>query len=440
MITKEKEADIQANLPIQPTNTFLSLWREAFLPYLATRLVLLLVGLLADFYILPLLKSNPILPSASLNTHFPDTLWLMWKRFDAGFYIGIAEHGYWPASTLHTGSNWIFHPLYPLLIYPFGHLFGGSGAAFNIGAVLVSNAAALVAITYLYLLVRRDFGSRIASRTIIYLAVFPMSFYLSAAYSESVFLACAVACIYYARQHHWWAAGICGGLASLARIQGLALVVPVAWEYWQFLSDRYSPLPEMSKMTLREKAGVWLNSRLYGLLLAAQKLRNWFTLLAIALIPLGLVAFLIYSQVKTGDFLAPIHNYQVGWKRHFEFPLRLIAAALRHPQPLNPMDWNFWLLNIIMIFVFLGFTAWSFRRLPIIYALYTLVMVLLPLSTGSINSISRYYLIVFPAFMLLALWSNSEKRIMYHFLITTLFASLQAVFMVFFVLGLPIIA
>jgi hypothetical protein len=440
MITKEKEAAIQRNLSIQPTSTVASLWREAFLPYLATRLVLVLVGLLADFYILPLLKSNPILPSASSNTHFPDTLWLMWNRFDSGFYIGIAEHGYWPASTLHTGSNWIFHPLYPLLIYPFGHLFGGSGAAFNIGAVLVSNAAALVAITYLYLLVRRDFGSRIASRTIIYLAVFPMSFYLSAAYSESVFLACAVPCIYYARQHHWWVAGICGGLASLARIQGLALVVPVAWEYWQFLSDRYSPLPEMSNMTLREKAGAWLNSRLYGLLLAAQKLRNWFTLLAIALIPLGLVPFLIYSQVKTGDFLATIHNHQVGWGRNFEFPLRLIAGALRHPRPPNPMDWNFWLLNIIMIFVFLGFTAWSFRRLPIIYALYTLVMELLPLSTGSINSISRYYLLVFPAFMLLALWSDSEKRTMYHFLITTLFVSLQAVFMVFFVLGLPLIA
>ena len=53
------------------------------------------------------------------------------------------------------------------------------------------------------------------------------------------------------------------------------------------------------------------------------------------------------------------------------------------------------MLNIIVIVVFLAFTIWSFRRLPMIYSLYTLVMVLMPLATGSSNSISRYYLIIF---------------------------------------------
>ena len=440
MITQEKEVSIQPASSLERPKSFASIWHEALLPYLGTRLVLVLVGLLVDFYILPLLKSNPYLPSVSLSTHFPDTLWLMWRRFDAGFYVDIAEHGYWPASTLHTTSDWIFLPLYPMLIYPFGHLFGGSDAAFDIAGILVSNAAAVIAVVYLYRLVRRDFGSLVASRTVIYLAVFPTSFYLSAIYPEAVFLACAVACIYYARQHRWWLAGICGGLASLSRIQGLALVVPVAWEYWQFLSDRYSPLPDMSTMLLREKASAWLNSRLEGLFLAAQELRNWFTLLAISLIPLGLVPFLIYSQIKTGDFLATIHNHHVGWGRYFENPWSLLAYALSHPQPPNSLDWNFWLLNIITIIAFLGFTAWSFRRLPIIYALYTLVMVLMPLTTASINSISRYYLIVFPAMILLALWSNRGERPARHLLITSLFVAMQAILMAFFVLGLPLIA
>src|SRR6266446_2572041 len=190
MITQEKEVSIQPVSSLERPKSFASIWHEALLPYLGTRLVLVLVGLLVDFYILPLLKSNPYLPSVSLSTHFPDTLWLMWRRFDAGFYVDIAEHGYWPASTLQTASDWIFLPLYPLLISPFGHLFGGSDAAFDLAGILVSNAAALVAVTYLYLLVRRDFGSRIAARTVVYLAVFPTSFYLSAIYSESAFLAC----------------------------------------------------------------------------------------------------------------------------------------------------------------------------------------------------------------------------------------------------------
>jgi len=440
MITQEKEIDQQPATSIQNTSFTSSIWQDALLPYLGTRLALVLVGLLADFYILPLLKSHTILSSVASNTRFPGALWLMWNHFDAGFYVDIAKNGYWAASTLHTMSNWIFLPLFPMLIYPLGHLFGGSLAAFNIGGIVISNLAGLVAVTYLYLLVRREFDTRTASRAVFYLALFPTSFYLSAIYPESLFLACALACIYYARQRRWWLAGICGALASLARIQGFLLIVPVAWEYWQALSDFYSPLPDMSGMTLSQKAYTWLHSRCLGLALASESLRNWLNALAIVLIPFGMVPFFIYSQIKTGDFLATIHNHHTGWGRHFEFPWQVLTDALQHPQAPNPMNWNFWLLNIIVIFVFLGFTIWSLRRLPMIYSLYTLVMVIMPLSTASINSISRYYLVVFPAFMLLALWSNSDKRPARHSLVIALFAPLLAVFMIFYALGLPLIA
>jgi len=447
LITKEREDNTQVTSAIQDISgrdiwrpSIASLWREALLPYLGSRLALVLVGLLADFYILPLLKSNTLLSPVASNTHFPAALWLMWNHFDAGFYIDLAKNGYWAASTLHTASNWIFLPLYPMLINPLGHLFGGSLVAFNIVGIIISNATGLVAVTYLYLLVRREFGSRVASHTVFYLALFPTSFYLSAIYPESLFLACAIACIYYARQRRWWLAGICGALASLSRIQGVVLIVPVAWEYWQTLSDRYSPLPDMRGMRRVQKACNRLYSRLEGPSLAALKLRNWLNLLAIALIPLGLIPFLIYSQIKTGDFLATIHNHQAGWGRYFEFPWQLLANALSHPQPPDSLDWNFWLLNIIVIFVFLGFIAWSLRRLPMIYTLYALVMVLMPLSTASINSMSRYYLVVFPALILLALWSNNDEKPARYFLVMSLFAALQAVFMIFFVLGLPLIA
>ena len=42
--------------------------------------------------------------------------------------------------------------------------------------------------------------------------------------------------------------------------------------------------------------------------------------------------------------------------------------------------------------------------------------------------------------ILLALWSNHDNQPARHFLIVSLFAALQAVFMIFFVLGLPLIA
>ncbi len=441
--TKEEAATVALSIDttIRPRRRNISIiMRDVLLPYLGTRLALVLIGIMTDFYLLPVMKSNPIEPSVQLNTQFPQLLWLMWRRFDAGFYIDIAEHGYWAASTLGTASNWIFHPLYPLLIFPFGHLFGGSDAAFDIGAVLVSNVAGLIAITYLYLLARREFNSQIASRTIFYLALFPTSFYLSAAFSESVFLACAVMCIYYARQHRWWLAGICGGLGSLARIQGLALLIPVIWEYWQVLSVRYAPLPDMRGMTVREKGQAWLHSRIFGVLLAAKGFSNWLNLVAISLIPFGLVPFLIYSQIKTGDFLASIHNHSVGWGRQVSNPVKLVLSSIIHPLAPSAMEWNFWALNMIMICVFIGFTLWAFRSLPIIYALYTFVMMVMPLSTGSIKSISRYYLIIFPAFILLALWSSRGKSTERNFSIISLFAPVMTICMIFFVLGLPLIA
>ncbi len=413
---------------------------DAILPYLGTRLILMFIGLLANFYILPLMVSNPMLPSHTANIRFPQALWLIWQRFDSGFYLNIAQQGYWAASTLHSHSNWVFYPLYPLLISIVGSILGGTTNAYSLAGLLIANAAALVAITFLYLLVRKEFGRQIATPTVLYLSLFPTSFYLSTIYPESLFLALSIACIYYARKHYWWLAGLCGGAASLTRSQGIVLLLPVAWEYWQVLSNRYAPLPDMSSHTLIERGQIWLASRLRSLLLAGRESRNWFSGLTLLLIPSGLFAFMIYAKIKTGDFLATFHADQWGWGRQLSYPWRLLIYSLRHPILGDPTNWNFWVFNIILAFVFLGFTIWAFRRLPMIYALYTLGMVLLPLSANLLNSIGRLYLVVFPALILLALWSNDDKPPIRKYIIISSFASLQAVFMIFYVLGLPIIA
>ena len=439
MIIKERAVAHRSDPTLPNADRSTSIWQEAILPYIVSRLALFVVGLLAAFVILPLLKTNPVLPSVE-NTRFPDALWLIWSRFDAGFYVNIAQHGYWAASTLKTTSDWIFLPLYPILIYLLRYLFGGHTAAFDIAGIFISNLAGLVAVIYFDLLLRREFSSRIASRAVLYLILFPLNFYLSTIYPEALFLACVLACIYYARQQRWWLAGLCGAFASLARIQGLLLVVPVAWEYWQVLSTRYAPLPDMRAMTLTQKAVTWLRSRFMGLCLAAKELRNWLHLLAVSLIPLGLVPFLIYSQVQVGDALATIHNHHVGWGRQFSWPWLVVLSALRLPQALLPLNWNFWLLNVCAIVLFLGLTLLWWRKLPMTYTLYSLVMVVMPLATNSINSISRYYLTVFPVFILLAMWSNHEQQPARHTLLITLFATLQALFLVFYVLGLPLIA
>jgi hypothetical protein len=422
------------------TPTASQVWREAVLPYLGTRLIVLVVGLLAVYYLLPVLISNPRLPTFSAQGGFPQSLWLLWNRFDSGFYISIARHGYWPASTLYNRSNWVFYPLYPLLIAGAGRLFGGSVDAFNIAGVLISNVAGVGMIIYFYLLVYRELGQKIAGRAILYLVLFPLAFFLSAIYTESLLLCFSIAAIYYARQQRWWLAGLCGGLAALTRLQGVALVIPLAWEYLRVVSARYAPVHATWPPALHERVKLALYAYCYGLWQAAHRLHHWLRALALVLVPGGLLIFMLYGQLAIGDFFATFHASRWGWGRQLSSPVRLLVYSLRHPILGQPLNWNFWLLNIIVAFVFLAVILWSLRRLPMTYTLYTAVTVLLPLSSNSLNSLARYYLLVFPVFMLLALLTcKGEKQQLHTFLVAG-FAALQSLLLVFFVLGLFAIA
>jgi hypothetical protein len=422
--------------------TFPEIWREALLPYLGTRLVLLIVGLLTTFYILPVMVNHPVLPDHATYVRFPQALWLMWYHFDSGFYTDIARHGYWSAETLHSASNWAFFPLYPWLIAWIHGLFGSSEDAYVITGVVISLIASVAAIGYLYALVFREFGKRVAALTVLYLSLFPTSFYFSAVYPEALFLLFVIASIYYARRQSWLLACLLGGLAALTRPQGIFMIVPIGWEYLRVTAQWNDPLPRLRISSLGmglKSIYIWFLARVQGLWKATHSIKNWLKALLLLLIPAGLFVFMIYGKIKTGDLLATFHNEQWGWHRGYTFFARLLIFSLRNPIMNQPFDWNFWLVNIILAFIFLGLILLAFSRLPSIYAFYTLVMVMLPLSSNFLNSFDRYCIIVFPAFLLLALYTQEKRPRLRQFLLGG-FAALQAIFMLFFVVGLPPIA
>ena len=74
-------------------------------------------------------------------------------------------------------------------------------------------------------------GDEIAGRAVWLLAIFPTSVFFTTLYTESLFLMTSVAAFYYARRSRWALAGIWGLLASLTRVTGLLLLLPLAWEY-----------------------------------------------------------------------------------------------------------------------------------------------------------------------------------------------------------------
>jgi len=71
-----------------------------------------------------------------------------------------------------------------------------------------------------------------AGRSIIYLATFPSAFFFLSGYTEALYLLAAILALYTVAKERWWQAGLWGALASLARLPGALIVVPLVYAAW----------------------------------------------------------------------------------------------------------------------------------------------------------------------------------------------------------------
>jgi hypothetical protein len=237
-----------------------------------------------------------------------------------------------------------------------------------VAGLLLTNVALLVALGYLVALVRQSFPTAIAARTALYLLVFPSSLFLSAVYPHSLFLACALASFYYARQGRWWLAAALGCAASLTRLQAAALVVPLAYEY---LAQRQFDL---------------------------RRIRV--NVLALALVPVGCIAFLAYLFVLTGDPLAAL-NAGSAWHRQLMWPWEVLQPFVL--DPLGTHGWHGTAADFGYTILLLALTALSWRHVPRSLAVYGTTFAVVIVSSGILVSSMRYALELFPIFITLAI-------------------------------------
>src|SRR5580765_6011780 len=94
----------------------------------------------------------------------------VWERWDSGWFLGIASHGYSDPS--HSTA---FFPAYPLLVRGLGWLFLGHHL---LAGVIVSLAASAVAFVLLWKLTLALTEELSANRTVLYLAIFPTTLFL----------------------------------------------------------------------------------------------------------------------------------------------------------------------------------------------------------------------------------------------------------------------
>ena len=292
--------------------------------------------------------------------------WLnIWSIWDSRWYLSIARDGYSYSGIQE--SNAAFAPGLPLLMRAVcDALRRADDDAYLIAGFVITNVALVVALAYLVRLVHLDFDHATATRTVLYLLVFPSSFFLSAVYPHSLFLALAIMSFYYARQGRWWLAGLLGGCTGLTRIQGCAMVIPLGYEY------------------LRQ----------HGFQLKRLRL----DILGLGLVPVGFLAFGTYLFVNTGEPLATLKAGAV-WHRQVSWPWEVLGPFLSNPLADHTAGTA---TDFLIIVLLVAAVALSLGRIPASLALFTTIFTLVIVSSGILFSSVRYVLELFPIFITLA--------------------------------------
>jgi hypothetical protein len=330
-----------------------------------------------------------------------------WQRFDTMRYTRIAAQGY------AFEEDSVFPPLYPFGIRIIGSLFGGSLAADMTAAILISNIACLGLFILVYRITAKTFDESVSARTLVYLALFPVGFFLMAPYTESLFILLAIGSIWAARQDRFVVAGVLGLLASLTRLTGWILIVPLVYEFW----DRY-----LGYGSSKIEPSSWYR-------------RNIIAGLMVFLPPLGLVLFMLYRWLIGLPSLPTM--YAKYWYQTTGFPGADMLTALNTMflgGPARAGELTLW-FDFFVTLLLIGTTVHAIfrfnRRSWGLYSGMLLLFILLPTSeVKPLYSFSRYTLAFIPTFMLLGEYGRNpiiHRIILYSSLLLYLYFSGQFV-------------
>ncbi len=292
-------------------------------------------------------------------------------QWDSEWYFKIVKDGYQYNGDPTVQQNIVFYPLFPMLARGLATIGGLAPAD---AMLLVSNVAGLLAIIMLFKLVREECGDQLALATIALLGFFPASVLLSAGYTEPLALLLIVSFFLALKQKYYLSAALLAGLAIATRSTGIVLLPVLLWEIWRN-RDKKPFLPALLPCVLLATSGIWL--------------------------------FMIYLWSAFGTPFA-FADGQMAFHEGTTLTTRLVAALKLEPftrMMLN--DWNPWgqASWFTLLFIVLLVLGWS--RLRSSWTLFAMAVLLLPyltLSGGPAGfvSMSRFNLVSFPLFVVLA--------------------------------------
>jgi hypothetical protein len=297
--------------------------------------------------------------------------------WDGRWYLEIVRSGYPRAippdiTYEQLEARAAFFPLYPLLVRVADVVLPGGD---TMAALFVNLLLSVVAVVLVGLLARQWFDVAVARRAMVLFAVFPGSFVMSFAYSETLLIVLAAACLLALSHDRWLLAGIAAALATAARPNGIALVAACA----------------------------------VAALIALRSRRDWTALIAPLLAPVGFVAFQWFLLGHTGERAAWFRVQREAWREGTSFGATAVSntfSFLTHPFA-SPTD----ALTAATIAA-LGVSIWAWHRcrLPGFATAYVVVVMALMLIPATVTARPRFLFTAFPLAIAVAAWWPRGER------------------------------
>lgn len=300
-----------------------------------------------------------------------ETITNVLTSWDGRWYLELVRRGY-PDSIPpdityeQLEARAAFFPVYPWSVRALDAVLPGGDTVAALALNFVLGAIALVLVG---LIARRLYSISAAARAMTLFAVFPGSFVLSFAYSEATLIVLAAACLLLLLDERWILAGVTAAVATGARPNGIALVVACAVA--SFIAIRTS--------------------------------RDWRSLVAPVLAPIGFIGFQWYVDRTAGERGAWFRVQSEAWSEGTSFGVTAFTNTARFiTNPLGSPTDALTALSVVAL-IAMVYCAWRVR-LSWILSAYSAAIIVLMLMPETVTARPRFLFTAFPLIIALAAW------------------------------------
>jgi len=300
-----------------------------------------------------------------------ETITNVLTSWDGRWYLELVRRGY-PDSIPpdityeQLEARAAFFPVYPWSVRALDAVLPGGD---TVAALALNFLLGAIAVVLVGLIARRLYSISAAARAMTLFAIFPGSFVLSFAYSEATLIVLAAACLLLLLDERWILAGVTAAVATGARPNGIALVAACAVA--SFIAIRTS--------------------------------RDWRSLVAPVLAPIGFIGFQWYVDRTAGERGAWFRVQSEAWSEGTSFGVTAFTNTAQFiTNPLESPTDALTALSVVAL-IAMVYCAWRVRLSSILSA-YSAAVIVLMLIPETVTARPRFLFTAFPLIIAIAAW------------------------------------